>query len=246
MTTDHLDESPGAAPGWLRQIAGLILGESDDAFRTGWTGQLRDALLRLDGAAPIEVVHHWHANSVSSLLIDSCARRGLPARVHLNLRELHRSAWRGLEVPEDEWRRALEPALRAVYEHSYPHDEAYATAAEAAYRYARLHNYDEDAAQKYRDHYAALNTEAAVRLFAAANAKANSDAYARAYARSDQALLSDAYPGAYLKACVRLARNDSASVAAIYAGLGEGLTESLRLSGPVVSRTPSPARRTGH
>ena len=235
MMPGHLDQaweeelgssSSGAGKsGWLQQIVGLILDESDDAFRSRWVGGLCNDLPGLDEPMPFEVVHNWYASAVSSLVIESCEQRGLSVQIHLDVRELHRRASRGQAVAEDEWHRTLEPAMRVVYEHSYPRDEAFATAAEAAWRYAGSHNYEQDAAETYRDHYASINTAAAVRLYSAANAMANSNAYARAFAHEDHALLSAAYPGAYLRACVSLSRNDRT---AVYVALGEALTDCMQ------------------
>lgn len=224
--------------GWLQQIVGLILDESDDAFRPRFESRLRDALSGLDEPVPFAVVHHWYASAVSPLVIESCEQLGLSVHAHMDVGELHRRASRGLEVAEDEWSCALEPAMRVVFEHSYPRDEAFATAAEAAWRYAHSHNFEQDEAEEYRDYYASLNTAAAVRLFSAANAIAHSNAYARAFAHEDHTLLSATYPATYLRACVSLVRDDRTSIADTYARLGEALANSARGSSNATDRTP--------
>ena len=213
--------------GWLQQIVGLILDESDDAFRARWERRLRDALSGLNEPVPFVFIHNWYASAVSSIVIGGCEQRGLSVQVHAGVRDLHRRASRGLVVSEDEWRRTLEPAMRVVYEHSYPRDEAFATAAEAAWRYALSHNYEQAAAEKYRDHYASINTAAAVGLFSTSNATANSNAYARAFAHADHTLLAATYPAADLRACVSLSRDDRTSIADAYAGLGEALANGV-------------------
>jgi hypothetical protein len=233
MISNQLDGSPVSSlppvpqstPAWLKQVVELIVDRSDDAFRRTWTEQLRETLARLDGAVPFRLIHDWHTNSISSLVIDSCAQRGLSVHEHEEVRELHRHAWHGHSVSEEAWRDTLEPALHALYLRSYPYEEAFAVAASLANSYARSHGASTDEASKYGETYAELNTGANARLFSAANAKANSKAYAAAFARSDHNLLARAYPSAYLRACVSLARTEHASGA--YACLGEGLINSL-------------------
>jgi hypothetical protein len=235
MTSNQLDGysvsslslDPHSTPAWLSQLAALIFDCSDDPFRKAWTEQLRAALTRLDGAVPFRLVHDWHANSVSSLVIESCAQRGLSVQEHEDVRKLHRDAWDGRSVGEETWRGTLESALHALYFRSYPYDEAFALAASLANSYARSHGASTDEASKYGETYAELNTGANARLFSAANAKANSRAYAAAFARSDHNLLARAYPSAYVQACVSLARTEHSGGAIAYARLGKGLIESM-------------------
>ena len=214
-------------PPWLLQIAELILDRSDDAFRKAWSQRLCEALARLDNPVPFRLIHDWHANTVSPLVIESCWERGLSMHEHEELREMHRRAWRADDGSEEAWRRALEPALHAVYFHSYPYQEAFAVAADAGSTYALLHGSSAVEAKKYGEQYAELNTGANARLFSAANAKANSAAYAKAFVRSDHDLLARAYPGAYVQACASLASTEHIGGPAGYARLGDGLIDSL-------------------
>ncbi len=214
MISNRLDE-----PAWLLPIAGLICDH-------GGTEQLRETLARLD-SLPFRLFHDWHANTVSPLIIESCSRRELSTREHEEVREMHGRAARADNIAEEAWRRALEPALHAIYLHSYPYEAAFAVAANAGNTYALSHGYAPEGARKYGEHYAELNTGANARLFPPANAKANSRAYAQAFARSDHDLLARAYPRAYLRACVALAGTEHA---AVYARLGDGLITSLQQS----------------
>ena len=138
---------------------------------------------------------------------------------------MHRRACHADAISEEAWRRALEPALHAIYLHSYPYEEAFAVMANAGNNYALQHGYPADEAKKYGEQYAELNACANARLFSAANADANSRAYAEAFVRADHDLLARAYPGAYVRACVSLAR---AERAALYARLADGLIDSVQ------------------
>lgn len=184
-------------PAWLSQIVELIFDRTADSFRNAWRDELRGRFAKLgnvDDLVPFRLIHDWHANSVSPLIIESCTRQGLAVEEHENLQQLHRHAWRWHSVSEKTWRTTLEPALRAVYFHSYPYQAAFVAAASAANSYARSHGYSTGQAKKYGDDYAVINTDANARLFSAANARANSTAYARAFARSNHDLLVHAYP----------------------------------------------------
>lgn len=219
---------PLSAPTWLTRLAVLIFDSSDDSLRQESTQRFRLALQRLNGTVPFRLFHDWHANSVSPLLIENFTQRGLSVQEHEDVRKLHHDAWLGRNVPEEAWRAALQPSLHALHLRSYPYDEAYSLAANAAGRFARLHGYSEDDAAKYGRNYAELNTGANARLFSAANARANGRAYAAAFSRSDHDLLAQAYPESYIRACVSLAGAESSGNSVGYAWLGNGLIESMQ------------------
>ena len=235
MTSDQLEHpaaesfclGPDCAPGWLVQVATLIFDCADDRFRSTWAPQLRTALAGLDGTVPFRVFHDWHANTISSLVIESCSQKRLSAQEHEDLAELHHGASRGCSFGEQTWRDTLEPALHALYLHSYPYNEAFELATRFAESYARSHGYTEDGARTYGRTYAELNTGANTRLFSSANAKSNSRAYAAAFAHSNHNLLAQSYPGAYIRACMSLIPTEHSSGPAAYTRLGTGLIESM-------------------
>lgn len=145
---------------------------------------------------PFLVVHHWHAHTVTPLLV----RAGLPLEP---VRSLHLTALSGEPVGAARWAAALEPAMRELYRRAYAYASAHATARASAHAYAQANGFTAAGAVEFADDYATLSTDANAAAFADANAIANARATAAAYANADEAAYAACHPFAHVNAYAR-------------------------------------------
>lgn len=133
---------------------------------------------------PLDAMHRWWATTAGPALAGrSPAQRRLAA--------LHEQP-RG--VGATEWTHALLPALTELFTWAYPYAEAHATIIGIAREYAVANGYDADRAREEGQAYARMNTDAGLRVTAAANAQALASALANAYAADDAEAFARAYP----------------------------------------------------
>ncbi|WP_432841809.1 hypothetical protein [Dactylosporangium sp. CA-092794] len=135
-------------------------------------------------------IHRWWATTAGPVLDGrSAAQRRLTA--------LH-AAPGGACAPE--WVRALRPALAELFTWAYPYQEAHGAVLEAARVYAAANGYDPERARAEGEAYARMNTDANLRVSAAANAEALAGALGAAFAAGDAEALRRAYPEVLVRA----------------------------------------------
>lgn len=224
-------------PNWLAQVVTALVGpspaalagdsESDVARVARWR-RLEECAGRWAGdEVPLSVLHVWFATSLGPLLAEAAVRAGEDAEHQQAVRELHRLGARGESVAADEWRVALEPALRQVYRRAYDVDQAFATASAAAGSFALSRGYDEADAVKYGRTYAQINTEANLAAHADANALAQAELLSRSFAADDAGAYASTFPAAYLRACIAACGTDDESRGRVRDSLAEGLVHCL-------------------
>lgn len=211
-------------PSWLAEVRAVLAAGRHPGTVAAWTRRMDDALDRLGGRVPFQVVYDWHARVVGATPAGTAVRA---------LGHHYTRALAGDRVGAHEWRGALRPVLRGLYRASYPYAEARQVARANAHAYAYANGYGPGEAAEFADHYADLSTGANARAYADANAIANADALARALAGADDAAYAGTYPGALVRAYVlaqvhRDGVTDPVQVSrTAYGRLADALAESL-------------------
>ncbi|HEX8078898.1 MAG TPA: hypothetical protein VF557_01675 [Jatrophihabitans sp.] len=233
----------GQLPAWLPQLLMTLYDGQDPGTAAGWARRIADSL----GQAPFEVVHDWQARTVVPLILRAC-EPAVPEQVTdqpspdeaagADLQRMHARAAAGERFGEADWRAAIEPALRTLYQQAYGYAEAYATARASAIAYAHANDFSESGAIQFADSYAKMSTDSNRKSYAESNAVANAAVLAAAYASGDAQAYADSYPFALVHACAHACANqadqagDEATTQverrqAAYTRLAEGLADSL-------------------
>ena len=235
-------------PVWLPQLLMTLYDGQDPDTAAGWARRIADSL----GQPPFEVVHDWQARTVVPLIVQACEpaapeqatgepKTGEPTtgeQAGADLQRMHARAAAGERFGEADWRVAIEPVLRTLYQQAYGYAEAYATARASALAYAHANDFSESGAIQFADSYAKLSTDSNRKSYAESNAVANAAVLAAAYASGDAQAYADSYPFALVHACAHACANqadhagDEATTQverrqAAYARLAEGLADSL-------------------
>lgn len=222
-------------PDFLARLAGTGLTEPPAPGLPSWTARLLDALyegvaaddwvarvhwelVRLNGAVPFAVLHHWQAGTVLPLLEPACETSELAG--------LHAQAAIGQIVPAETWRAALEPVLRVVYHRAYDYGSGYAVNYANAEVYGLANDFGEEGTREYASYYAELATGANRPASANANAIAVSQVLAACFANADPVGYAESFPDAAVRAYAR-ASGDGAA----YRRLADGLVDSLVRTG---------------
>lgn len=238
-------------PAWLPQLLMTLYDGQKSDTATGWARRIAGSLEQ----APFEMVHDWQARTVVPLILQACEpattmqaiseqATGEPAPggpAGADLQRMHARSAAGERFGEADWRAAIEPALRKLYQQAYGYAEAYATARASALAYAHANDFSESGAVQFADSYARLSTESNRKSYAESNAAANAAVLAVAYASGDAQAYAESYPSALAHACAHACANqagqpgqagDEATIQverrrAAYTRLAEGLADSL-------------------
>jgi hypothetical protein len=199
-------------PRWLAQMVPWFFDNQSFDDAKDWGSRFYAELKRLDGNVPFNVVHDWHANTVSPLAIEVATMRKRDVAPHEAVRDLHIRALAGDLAPRDEWCQKLKPANANA--DAYADANAYAN----ANANANANAYANANADAYADANANANANANAdaNAYAYAYADANANAYADAYADANANANADAYANAYANA-----------KKSVFKRLADGMVESL-------------------